>query len=148
MFAKKLMFIYRPHRPRRGYVHRRRIPRPFLVALHIICLGRIRQMDSENVEEVVREQLIEEVAERWCIAFESAHAYFYNERYSSPAAFSVLDALLEQRFTLLDILAAIEQHLPCNHDRNYEPQTGGYPFNLYLFIRQLPKPRWDRRAAS
>lgn len=144
----RLMFVYLTHRARRGYEYRRRIPKPLVVALHIKCLGRIKGMDSENLEGPAWEQLIEEIAKRWCIAVESAHAYFYNERYSSSAAFSLLDALLEQGFTLSDIQAAIEQHLPCNRDRKFELQPGGCIFNLYLFIRQLPKPRWKRRAAK
>lgn len=143
----KLMFVYLPHQARRGYVYRRLIPKPFIVALHVLCLGRIRRMDLENLEGPAWEQLTVEVADRWCIAPESAHAYFYSKRYSSPAAFSLLDALLEQGFSLLDIQAAIEQHLPCNRDRKFELQAGGCIFNLYLVIPQLPKPRWDQRAA-
>lgn len=147
MKLMKLMFVHLPHQARRGYVYRRRIPKPFVVALHVYCLGRIRRMDSENPQGPAWEQLIVEVSNRWCIAVESAHACFYSKRYSSSAALSLLDALLEQGFTLPDIQAAIEQHLPCNYDRKFELQAGGCVFNLYLVIRQLPKPRWDRRAA-
>jgi hypothetical protein len=143
----QLMFVYLPHRPRRGYVYRRRVPKPFVVALHILCLGQIRRMDPEEVDSVAWETLMDEVSKQWCIEFESAKAYFYSERYSSPAVFALFEALLEQGFTLSDILEAIEQHLPCNQDRKYELRPGGCIFNLYLFIRQLPKPRWHRRAA-
>ena len=143
----KLMFVYLPHRTRRGYVYRRRIPKPFVVALHIICLARIRRIDSEEANSVAWETLVDEVSKQWCVEFESAKAYLYDERYSSAAAFSLLDALLEQGFTPSDVLKAIEQHLPCNQDRRFEPQAGACIFNLYLFIRQSPKPRWQPRAA-
>lgn len=141
-----LTFVYERISKRRGYVHRRQIPKPLLVALHILCLRKMRKLDSKERRAPAWEKLIAYVAPTWSVEYETAHSYFYNDRYDSAAAYSLLDLLIEQGFATSNILAAIEQHLPCNRRRKFGPRTQDYLFNLAPFIRSRPKPRWRRHA--
>lgn len=125
---------------RRNTVCKRRIPKPLLVALHIICLGRIRRLDPDNVESTAWEHVIVDVAKQWCISVDSAHAYFYSKRYSSSLAFGLTEQFLElPGIGLYQVLAAVERHLPCNRHRPDELPASGYCFNL---CRPCIRPRW------